>query len=101
MLTKYSFSRAEYLEGRCTHREYYGQFVTEEVKREVARSIGIDKLKASRDQHFNDVPLSHWDNLSHSNKSLLSIPENGTRFYSLCGGVCILKEAARQLVEAA
>jgi hypothetical protein len=100
-------SRAEYLTGprtgdpllrRIAHREYYAQFVT---PAHLARLKAIaDRIKASKDPYFNDMDLKVWDELS------LPIPmESNTLlrkcgdYSSLCGAVCILKEAAEQIRE--
>lgn len=104
------FTRADYMANRCTHRQYYGQFVSPAIKAVILRQIGRPVLMASKDGHLNDIPLAQWDAMSSNNKSLLAIPNeldsgfsdsNGQRIYSLGGGVCILKEAARQMIEGA
>ena len=41
----------------CTHNEYYAQFVNAAVLMRVSRMIGLDKINASKDEHFNDIPL--------------------------------------------
>lgn len=55
-------TRRDYLEGRCSHREYY---------LEIAKEIGptcvaeiLARVKRSKDQHLNDIPLSDWDALA-------------------------------------
>jgi hypothetical protein len=100
-------SRAEYLADprigdpllrRIVHREYYAQFVT---PAHFARLKAItDRIKASKDPYFNDIDLKVWDKLS------LPIPmESNTLLHkcgdypTLCGAVCILKEAAQQIKE--
>lgn len=103
------FTRADYMNKRCTHREYYAQFVTPYVRQIVSQRVGIDKLKASKDPHFNDIPLSVWDSFwvarvpggmcirpPMSITELLGLADEGN---SASTGTCILKEAARQLVE--
>jgi hypothetical protein len=103
-------NRKEYMANpNKLHRAYYGQFVTPSIRRYVANCIGIDQIRASKDRYFNDIPLPRWDRLSGSLQHVLSVPGEieypnhpeyaGKRFYSLCNGVCILKEAARQLLE--
>ena len=82
------YSRDEYMAGECSHEEYYGKFVTGYLLQVVSDSIGIDRLKASTDEHFNDIPLEEWDKL---------VPFTGTN--SMGHGVCVLKETARQLLE--
>jgi hypothetical protein len=92
-------TRKQYLDRENTHREYYSQFVTEGVKNHVRR-LGIDNLKAGKDDHFNNIPLNLWDSL------MPIVPFEIGSVFKKCGDyptkagiVCILKEAAQQLVE--
>lgn len=92
------FSRQDYLDKRCTHEEYYTQYVTKGVLSTVARVISTDRIKKSTDEHFNDIPLYHWDTV------LIPCPANVAwamrhrgDFSTLAGMVCIAKEAARQI----
>lgn len=97
-----TFSRSDYMRGLCSHRQYYAQFVTPYIKGSVRDVIGLDRLMSSTDEHLNDIPLHRWDRLSGALRVVLSIPNeygDGKRYYSLGGGVCILKEAARQIIE--
>lgn len=84
-----SFTRKEYLDGKCTHREYYAQFVTNGIRETVLERFG-KSLFSSTDPHLNDIALRHWDNLSR-------IAMRGG--FSLSDCVCTLKEAARQIIE--
>ena len=112
------FTRKDYLAKRCSHREYYGQFVNDGVKGVVLRSIGRKAILASTDENFNDIPLHRWDSLAgyyqrvcHSGKFELthsalfyccgrSICEAGSGGVSANDLVCVAKEAARQIREA-
>ena len=94
-------TRKDYMDKRCTHREYYAQFVTDGTRQAVARSIGLDTLFGSRDANLNDIPLKRWDNLmgiltSSVNQGLHAVGDYPT----LAGKVCIAKEAALQVIEA-
>ena len=92
-------------------RAYYGQFVSNYTKKLVIAWFGIDRLLASQDVHFKDIPLSEWDQLAGGSGSpsdglhynppwapLHAMKEAGD-YYTLAGGVCILKEAARLVCE--
>ena len=97
-------TRMDYLNNVCTHREYYAQFVTHETLEYVKRHIGLRKLLASKDQHFNDIPLKSWDFLTEGlfvfEKKWIEPLLRACRDYpTLAGGVCILKEAAEQIRE--
>lgn len=95
-------TRKDYMSGKNTHREYYAQFVTEQTKAVVARSIGLKAIKKSVDPHFNDIPLVKWDILVGAIGASFpgSLMEQAGDYYTLGGAVCIAKEAAQQLKEA-
>lgn len=91
------FTRTQYLDRECSHREYYAQFVTDRSKRIVQSCIGIEKLKNSTDEYFNDIPLKTWDVLpiAYNRQAMESCGD----YLTLAGHVCIMKEAARQVLE--
>lgn len=83
-------TRDEYLNqasSTAAHRAYYAQYVGEQVKLLVARVFGGELYK-SKDPHLNDLELRRWD----------ALKANGD-YLTLGTGVCVLKEAARQLIE--
>lgn len=84
------------------HRAYHAQFVTSAHVGELVRSGMIERIRKSRDPHFNDIPLSDWDSLAMSfpipQVTLAKMRECGD-YPTLAGAVCILKEAARQIRE--
>jgi len=108
-------SRAEYMAGltrisgtvakkyqrkqrEAAHRAYYAQFVTPAHFSRL-KNLTVS-IKTSKDPHFNDIDLRVWDRLS------LPVPmESNTLLHkcgdypTLCGAVCILKEAAQQIRE--
>lgn len=91
-------SRADYLNGKCSHREYYGQFVTAEHKEILLRYISIEELRKSRADSFNDISLKHWDILPILNGTNAKMKKAGD-YITLAGSVCIWKETARQILE--
>lgn len=77
--------------------QYYSQFVTPYVEGVVLRHIGEDRIRASKDVHFNDIPLKLWDRLVPLVRHGISVRNeeiNGTRCVSICECVCTLKTAA-------
>ena len=95
------YTRNDYLNG-CNHDIYYGQFVTSAIKTAVKRRFTKKELKTAheKDRFFNTIHLREWDKLAYivefeSNRKLRECND----YFTLAGGVCILKEAARQLVE--
>lgn len=98
MATLPPFSSAENSESYLHHRRYMTQFVTPEILEYVGRAIGVDTIKASTDQHLNDIPLCRWDAISPRINSMAATMRRKTgECASLSTGVCIAKEAARQI----
>lgn len=100
------FTRKQYLNHECSHREYYSQFVNDSIKNDVIQKFGIERLKNSTDEHFNDLPLSQWDQLSGysvGSPNIYHIPVKLLRelgdSLSYAGITCIHKEAAQQIKE--
>jgi hypothetical protein len=87
------------------HNDYYSQFVTPYVLELVKSRIGVDKISASKDEHFNDIPLSSWDAiwLRHEGRRMFIVPppsvsallKEAGEGNSASTGTCILKQAAR------
>ena len=94
-------TREDYLNEKCTHKEYYSQFVTEDIKKMVVNAFGVENLKLalSHDEYMNTIPLKMWDRLSYSVSIMKQMRAHGD-YQTLAGTVCTLKEAARQVVEA-
>jgi len=92
-------TRKDYLNENCTHEQYYDQFVTNDVKNLVLNHFGCEKLKKSylKDKNLNNIPLQLWDNLAFSLNFDNKFKEFGD-FPSLAGKICILKNAARQII---
>jgi hypothetical protein len=95
------YTRQEYLEQKCSHRNYYGQFVTQQVLSRVMSYIGSSVIVKSKDPHFNDIPLARWDAMFPTcpgdiNNAMRACGDYPTK----AGLVCIAKEAAKQIQEA-
>jgi len=91
-------TRKDYLEGRATHSEYYGQFVA--ASHFALLNQFHEKIKNSTEKYFNDIPLSFWDWLAlpaptYTERKMKEAGDYVTR----AGAVCVIKEAARQLKE--
>jgi len=98
-------TKEQYRNKECTHREYYAQFVTPGVKRLVIDRFGVDQLVNTPDQEYlNTINLSQWDGLVPllwMDFKVCALMRSTNEWRSLGTGVCILKEAARQLIEEA
>lgn len=98
------FTRRDYMDNKCTHHEYYSQFVTEETKRLVIRFIGSKDFlseKFEADNNLNNISLRQWDSIALCNKHIGAIDENGTgvKIYSKSNAICVLKTAAIMIVK--
>ncbi len=93
------FTRQDYLDKKCNHRQYYAQFVDAALIAAVLNRIGKE-LKSSTDDNLNDIPLARWDGMARSIRPGASLNKAGD-YPTLAGQVCILKEAARQAIERA
>ena len=92
------YTRKQYLNKECTHRQYYGQFVDNRTKQRVLSGIGLEALKKSTDPHFNDIALTNWDKLVPNCPGSSGFANAGD-YYTVAGGVGLLKEAARQILD--
>jgi hypothetical protein len=97
------YTRSQYMSDARTdrmgaHRRFYGQFVTPSTIARVVNLIGKNRLLASTDEHMNDIPLDLWDRLVSGLPGSAGFVKAGD-YYTISGGVCLAKEAARQWVE--
>jgi len=106
-------TRSDYLNGNCSHREYFSQFVDEEIKTETLNFFGKERILNCNDEHLNNIPLREWDNLTgfafsgsemirkpaYIKPELLKKLKETKEGVSSAGMVCIYKEAARQIKE--
>lgn len=96
------FTRADYLASSSSdltaHRRFYAQLVNDRTIAHVVSTIGANRLKASTDPHFNDIPLKEWDRFAGHLPIAMKMEALGS-YLTLAGVVCIAKEAARQYVE--
>jgi hypothetical protein len=91
------------MEHEVSHREYYGQFVDARVLDIVKSVRWFKSILESKDEHLNDVPLILWDRLAEGHKAMIGAKVSVAQDrcgYSISNGVCIFKEAAKQLKEA-
>lgn len=80
------------------HRAYYAQFVSKHTIRSVVNFIGEDKLRASTDDHLNDIPMALWDSATIQLPMACTFKSRGD-YLTNAGAVCVAKEAARQWLE--
>jgi hypothetical protein len=103
-----NMTRAEYLERSggneneriIAHREYYAQFVDDSIRAMVTRRPGLSRLVGSRDRSFDDIDIKLWEGFVLGEKVHTLLKERGD-YMTANSKVCILKEAARQVVDGA
>jgi hypothetical protein len=93
-------TRREYIQGLMSHREYYGQFVGEELKQGLLFELGKEAIVNATDDQFNNIRLITWDTLYCTRAGAITdrLVACGD-FPSMAGLLCIAKEGARQLRE--
>ena len=96
------YTRKDRLDDVCTHQEYYAQFVTDSVKAMVSARIGKKRIVEAleTDEHLNNIPLVRWDAMTPQLFTASRLMKTLGDWLSPAGGVCILKEAARQIAKA-
>ena len=93
-------TRKQYMSKEFSYDQYYGQFVTDDVRLTVSALIGAERIKESKCEHFNDIPLKEWDSLNsmvRQHVGRMIADANGTGGISLTDCVCTAKQAAKQI----
>jgi len=95
------YTRKDYLNGACTHKQYYAQLVRPALVEQIILTFGMEKLTSPKnDGHFNHIDLKYWDTLTHN----IEMPKQSDwkmveDYPTMAGMVCVLKAAARMAVE--
>jgi hypothetical protein len=90
-------TRRQYIQGEAAHREYYGQFVCDGIKKMVLGQFSLNELRQSPDLR---QPLERWDRVISPVPFWLDTKFKACGDYPTAAGlVCIAKEAARQILE--
>ena len=94
------FTRTDYLDGKCTHQQYYHQFVDERIKAIVLCRFDRETLAHhfAKDTFFNTINIRTWDVMSLPGYVADKLKQAGD-YLTLAGQVCVLKQAAREIVE--
>jgi hypothetical protein len=103
------------------HRQYFGQFVNDQIKEFILTRFSKSDLATAlyQDKHFNSIPLKYWDELAGYGRNMTIDEWNRNQGRSaftrlvdftllkkvgegwcLSTATCIMKEAAKQIVEA-
>lgn len=82
------------------HHAYFMQFANRGILASVALYFTNEELRASIDEHFNDISPDRWDSCSRYISTWIDrdkLKEAGD-FYSPSFGVCLSKAVARHLI---
>ena len=92
-------TRKYYLDGNCTHAEYYNQVIKiAGIKLDVNHRL-VQRCKNSTDEHYNDTGLKIWDDHAPVYQLALSKAFNELGdSWSMAGNVCVLKQAVRNVL---
>ena len=93
-------SRKKLLNGECTHRQYYGQFITIGYVKMIGSVFGYETLKTALEENENlsTIKLERWDSITVPLGTGQLMKEQGD-YLTLSAIVCIAKEGARQFLE--
>lgn len=94
--------RKDYMDGHISFEDFY-RSVYKIAGINLAGNRILDRVRtalSAGDEHLNSIPLPVWDALAHGARLALatSFKKHGD-FFSLAGGVCAMKQAARDAVE--
>lgn len=94
------YTEKDFLGGKCTHEQYYAQFVTTSVEYHVGTKIGVERIIKSNSfgGNFNDIPLKEWTDLGYGlRKHVAPLLKEAGHYTTAATMVCILKAAARKI----
>lgn len=95
------YTRQDYLDHKCTHREYYAQFVNDLQKRMIFEVWSAKELARAWEDNeaFNthETKVERWDRIACPIDH--RIMDEAGEHSAKAMRVCVLKEAAKQIVE--
>ena len=97
-----SYSRKDYMTDKCTHQQYYNQFVNNYVLASVRAKYTPAELVAllDADEHLNNINMSRIDTWTRGAASYLAGVNyrlNGCRSWSPSMGCSTFKAACKQV----
>jgi len=95
-------TRQEYMDGKVSFEDYY-ETIAQESGISFSRSSELPRIRealANGDEHLNTISMTYWDNLAYAAQpSTMPVLRAHGDGWSLAGGVCIEKAAARKAAE--
>jgi len=90
-------TRQDYIDKKVTHEEYYTH-VAKLAGIKITSEPFLKEVRAaldSGDRWLNTIPLHRWDQLAAGRKlSIVRALKECGDFWSMAGGVCVMKQAA-------
>ena len=93
------YTKKDRLEGRCSHREFFAQFVDQAIIQLVHNLVGTGRVMSSKDEWFRDIHAKKWRSIARFVPATPIFRANGSGGVSISDRVCVLKEAASQIRE--
>lgn len=94
-------TRDDYMGGRKSFAEYYGQFANDKVQELVMAEFSMEELNSSDDPYLNHLNLARWNGLARIlQNNFTYFVEDELRPHvvrSQASMVCILKAAASRV----
>ena len=87
-------ARRAYMDGALTFADYYCWLADEIGGLERVVPFSVERIRASHDEHLNDLPLIVWDSQNHVVQRAAF--QAGAKAWSLSDTVCVLKALARR-----
>ena len=90
-------TRQDYMAGTVSFEQYYTS-IAEAAGISMAGSELMPAVKAALaagDEHLNTIPLGTWDRIAAPRPWLATAFKEHGDSYSLAGGVCVYKQAAK------
>ncbi len=92
-------TRAQYLNGEATHEHYYRAIAADAGVKFTGDRGRVKQALDAGDEHLNTIGLSAWDSYAYAALTAISVALrlHGDS-WSLAGGVCVMKQAAKDAV---
>lgn len=93
------FTRQDYMADKCTHEQYYAQFINDAGIEMVKNSKAFKTLIKKGSKDVSTVEVGVWDCIGTAGEAANLLKTLGDN-WSLSAAVCINKAIARQLLKA-
>lgn len=92
------FTHKDFMADKCTHEEYYAQFINEAGIEMVKKSKAFKRVLKSESKNLCEATIEEWDLIGTAGEAANLLVTLGDR-WTLSAAVCINKAIARHLLE--